>query len=127
MIKYMITGGVGFIGSCLVRRLAESRINKICIIDNLSYSSNLSNLSNLLKKKNCVLKKIDISNFKKTLNCIKLFKPNYIFHLAAESHVDRSIENNFPFIKTNILGTHSILEATRFYYSNLTKIKKKKI
>jgi dTDP-glucose 4,6-dehydratase len=126
MIKYMITGGVGFIGSCLVRRLAESRNNKICIIDNLSYSSNLSNLSNLLKKKNCVLKKIDISNFKKTLNCIKLFKPNYIFHLAAESHVDRSIENNFPFIKTNILGTHSILEATRFYYSNLTKIKKKK-
>ena len=105
MTKYLITGGAGFIGSCLVRRLAKLKNNKICIVDNLSYSSNLSSLSSVLKK-NCFLKKIDISNFKKVLSCIKSFKPDYIFHLAAESHVDRSIENNLPFIKTNILGTH---------------------
>ena len=125
MIKYLITGGAGFIGSCLVRRLAK-KDNDILIIDNLSYSSNIENISNVLKKKNCYLKKIDISDFKKVLKCIKSFKPDIIFNLAAESHVDRSIDKNYPFIKSNILGTHSILEATRLYFESLKKQKKNK-
>ena len=88
MIKYLITGGAGFIGSCLARRLAK-KDNDILILDNLSYSSNTENISNVLKKRNCYLKKIDISDFKKVLKCIKSFKPDIIFNLAAESHVDR--------------------------------------
>ncbi len=124
MKKYLITGGAGFIGSCLVKRLA-TKSNYVCVVDKLSYSSNISNISSELKKKNVQLKKIDISNQKKTLKCIYNFKPDVILHLAAESHVDRSIDKNYPFIKSNILGTHSILESVRFYFSNLEKRKKK--
>ncbi len=124
MKRYLITGGAGFIGSCLVRRLA-AKSNYICVVDKLSYSSNISNISLELKKKKILFKKIDISNFKKTLKCINNFKPDIILHLAAESHVDRSIDNNYPFIKSNILGTHSILESARLYFNDLDKKKKK--
>ena len=123
MKKYLITGGAGFIGSSLVINLSKKN-NHICIIDNLSYSSNISNISKELKKKNCNLKKIDISDYKKVYSCIKEFKPDIIFNLAAESHVDRSIDNNYPFIKSNIIGTHSVLEATRLYFLNLKNKKK---
>ncbi len=125
MKKYLITGGAGFIGSCLVRRLAKTN-NHICIVDNLSYSSNIRNISGALNKKNCHLKKIDISNFKKIYNLIKVYKPDIVFNFAAESHVDRSIDDNYPFIKSNILGTHSLLEAIRPYYFD-PKNKKKKL
>ncbi len=114
MKKYLITGGAGFIGSSLVKQLLKKNC-KVCIVDNLSYSSNISNISKELKKKNCNLKKIDISDYKKVYKCIIEFKPNIVFNLAAESHVDRSIDNNYPFIKSNIIGTHSILEAIRLY------------
>ncbi len=124
MKKYLITGGAGFIGSCLVKRLAK-KLNHICVVDKLSYSSNKSNILPELKKKNIQFRKIDISNQKKTLKCIYNFKPDVILHLAAESHVDRSIDFNYPFIKSNILGTHSILESARCYFNNLNKTKKK--
>ena len=123
MTRYLITGGAGFIGSCLVKKLA-AKPNSICILDKLSYSSNISNISSELKKKNVQLIKIDISNYKKTLKYIYNFKPDIILHLAAESHVDRSIDYNYPFIKSNILGTHSILESVRFYFNDLNKRKK---
>ena len=122
MKKYLITGGAGFIGSCLVRRLSKKK-NQICVLDNLSYSSNISNISKELKRKNCRLKKIDLSDYKRVHRCVEKFKPDIIFNLAAESHVDRSIDNNFPFIKSNIIGTHAILEACRLY---LLKKKQKK-
>ena len=124
MTRYLITGGAGFIGSCLVRKLAK-KSKHICVVDNLSYSSNLSNITAALKKKNCKFKKIDISDTKKIFKLIYDYKPDIIFNLAAESHVDRSIDENYPFIKSNILGTHSILESTRLYFNNLEKKKKK--
>ena len=69
MTRYLITGGAGFIGSCLVRKLAK-KSKHICVVDNLSYSSNLSNITAALKKKNCKFKKIDISDTKKIFKLI---------------------------------------------------------
>ena len=117
--KVVVTGGAGFIGSSLVRKLLLSTSSKIFNIDKLSYASDLS-----------AIKKIDSSNnrhkhFKLDLaednlvELIKIIDPDIIFHLAAESHVDRSIESPSNFIKSNILGTYNLLDATRKHWDNL--------
>ena len=118
MKKIIVTGGSGFIGSNLVNFLIKKNFY-VLNLDKLTYSSNT--YKNFLRnKKNYKLIKVDIVQKKKILNIIKKFKPKVIFNLAAETHVDRSIDGPENFIKTNILGTFSILEALR-------KLKKKRI
>ena len=117
MKRFIVTGGYGFIGSNLIHILLKKKF-KVLNIDNLSYAAQKYNLKDI-KNKNYTFKKIDINNKKEILRTIKVFKPNGIFNLAADTHVDRSIDNSFSFIKNNILGVYNLLEAIRNYRKKL--------
>ena len=116
----MITGGAGFIGSSLVRFLADEKNIKVLNIDKLTYAGNLESLSKLENKDNHIFFNIDINQQEEIQDILFDEKPNFIMHLAAESHVDRSINGPRDFINTNILGTFSLLEASRNYYQSLS-------
>ena len=120
MKNILVTGGLGFIGSNLVRKLVKK--NNVIIIDKNSYSANINNLDGL-SKKNLKIFKFSIENKNKLLKILEKYKPKAIFHLAAETHVDRSIESPSNFINSNILGTFSILEALKKYYKKNKNIK----
>tara|TARA_B100001123_G_C15313074_1_gene1025166 strand:- start:774 stop:1808 length:1035 start_codon:yes stop_codon:yes gene_type:complete len=120
MNKYLVTGGAGFIGSALCRKLAKEPNSSILVIDKLTYAGNLSSLE-LEKNKNIKVEKIDIIESKKVSKILDLFKPDIIFHLAAESHVDRSIDSPKEFINTNVVGTFVMLDCSRRYIMNSTK------
>ena len=103
MIKIIVTGGCGFIGSNLVKKLLLSKSNIVLNIDSLKKQSVPESLNKVIKnKKNYFFKKIDINNFNKLNKIIRDFEPSLIFHLAAESHVDRSIVNPVSFVTSNI-------------------------
>ena len=114
-IKIIITGGGGFIGGNLIRLLLHSNYN-ILNLDKLTYAADIKSLNLFNKYKNYQFKKVDISNYKEICNIINDFKPHKIINLAAESHVDRSIESSKQFIKTNVEGTVSLLEASLKFY-----------
>jgi dTDP-glucose 4,6-dehydratase len=122
MKKFIVTGGSGFIGSNLVKFLLKKNYFVINI-DKLSYSANPYNLKDIGKNKNYRFFKQDINNKNKVLKILNRFKPIGIFNLAAETHVDRSIDNPEQFIKSNILGVYNLLEAINLY----TKKNKKKL
>ena len=110
MKKVIVTGGSGFIGSNLVKFLLKKKYFVINI-DKLSYSANPYNTKNLNQNKNYVFFKIDLNNKKKITQILRKYKPNGIFNLAAETHVDRSIDKPKNFIHSNILGTYNLLES----------------
>ena len=124
MINYLITGGAGFIGSALVRVLNKNSNSKILNIDKLTYAGNLENLNNLQFKENYNFKKLDICNQSDMETVFNNFYPDFVYHLAAETHVDRSIENPTDFLKTNVLGTAAMLNAALLYWDKLKGIKK---
>ncbi len=113
MKRFIVTGGYGFIGSNLIRLLLKKKF-KVLNIDKLSYSAQKYNLSDI-KNKNYFFKKVDINNKEKLSKILKDFKPDGIFNLAADTHVDRSIDNSFNFIKNNILGVYNLLEVIKNY------------
>jgi dTDP-glucose 4,6-dehydratase len=122
MKKFVVTGGSGFIGSNLVKFLL-SKNYFVINIDKLSYSANPYNLKKISKNKNYRFFKQDINNQKKIYNILNKFRPDGIFNLAAETHVDRSIENPKEFIHSNILGVYNLLQVL----NQLSKKKHKKI
>ena len=122
MKKVIVTGGLGFIGSNLIKILLKKKYYVINL-DKISYSSNFYNIKEFSKSNNYKFIKIDINNRKKILQILKKFKPNAIFNLAAETHVDRSIDQPETFIKSNILGVFNLLEAFKIYLKKNKKIK----
>lgn len=119
--RVLVTGGAGFIGSALVARLA-SHSHKILTIDNLTYAANTSFIETF---KDHHLLKIDICNSVEVKSAISRFAPDLIFHLAAESHVDRSIQSPEIFIETNIKGTFELLSASLEYFETLPASQKR--
>ena len=119
--KFMITGGAGFIGSALIRFLINETDVKILNLDKLTYASNLSSLKSVSKNSRYKFIKKDICNKKNVLSLFKEFKPDVVMHLAAETHVDRSIDEPRNFIKTNVLGTLVMLETAREYWYSQKK------
>ena len=121
-MKVLITGGAGFIGSHVVKRFVNKYPNyNIYNVDNLTYAGNLSNLKGLEDKKNYFFFKIDIKNHNEILKLFIDKKITDVIHLAAESHVDKSIENPFEFAETNVLGTLSLLEASKISWDLSSK------
>ena len=114
MKKVIVTGGSGFIGSNLVKFLLKKKYFVINV-DKLSYSANPYNTQNLNKNKNYIFFKLDLNNKNKITKILKKYKPEGIFNLAAETHVDRSIDKPKNFIHSNILGTYNLLESILAY------------
>ena len=118
-MRILVTGGLGFIGSALIRNLVDNTDHTILNIDKCSYASMPEALEGRENVKNYDFEKIDITDGVMVNKIVAEFKPNKIFHLAAESHVDRSISGPEDFIQTNIMGTFNILESIR---TNFTKL-----
>ena len=115
MKKVLVTGGLGFIGSNLIKLLIAKKYFVINL-DKISYASNFYNVKEFSNSKKYKFIKADLNNKSKILNIFKKYKPDVIFNLAAETHVDRSIDSPFDFIKSNIFGVFNLLESFRKYY-----------
>lgn len=121
-MKLLVTGGAGFIGSA-VCRMAVAQGHQVVNVDSLTYAANLNNVS-MLQAPNYVFEKIDITDGEKISHIFKTHQPDAVLHLAAESHVDRSISGPRAFLETNIMGTFVLLEASRAYVDTLTEEKR---
>ncbi|OCG28523.1 dTDP-glucose 4,6-dehydratase [Gilliamella sp. HK2] len=122
-MKVIVTGGAGFIGSAVVRHIINQTENEVLVIDKLTYAGNLESLDEISKNERLHFKQIDICDRKLLDSIITDFRPDIIMHLAAESHVDRSIDNPSAFIETNIIGTYTLLEASLTYWKTLDTTK----
>ena len=120
----LVTGGAGFIGSALIRYIIKNTHYKVVNIDKLTYSGNLQSLETVNKNVNYAFKRLDICDSKELEQILIRSQPDIIIHLAAESHVDRSIDNPGDFIQTNIVGTYSLLEQSKKYWQLLKGDKK---
>jgi dTDP-glucose 4,6-dehydratase len=124
--KILVTGGAGFIGSAVVRHLVNDLGCFVVNVDKLTYAGNLDSLASVDQNPLYAFEKVDINDRSGILKVLQKHQPEAIMHLAAESHVDRSIDGPGDFIQTNVLGTYSMLESARTYWSELPKDKKKK-
>jgi dTDP-glucose 4,6-dehydratase len=122
--RIIVTGGAGFIGSALVRYLINDTDNHILNVDKLTYAGNLQSLVSIETNPRYEFVQGDICDAELLDKLFEQFQPDFVMHLAAESHVDRSIDGPSEFITTNIFGTYQLLEATRKYCSTLDKDKK---
>src|SRR5690606_3706951 len=118
-MKILVTGGAGFIGSAVIRYIIQNTNNQVFNIDKLTYAGNLESLREIDQHPNYQFKQIDICDIEQITAAIDAFRPDAIMHLAAESHVDRSIDGPAAFIQTNIMGTYTLLEAARKYWMSL--------
>lgn len=124
MQTILVTGGAGFIGSALVRFLIGETEHKVINVDKLTYAGNLQSLAAIAGNPRYHFVQADICNAEKMADIFTRFQPDWIMHLAAESHVDRSIDGPAEFIQTNIVGTCALLEVAREYWGHLKAEKK---
>jgi dTDP-glucose 4,6-dehydratase len=118
-MKILVTGGAGFIGSAVIRHIIGNTQSEIINLDKLTYAGNLESLDAVSKSKNYHFEQVDICNRTEVERVFKQHKPDAVMHLAAESHVDRSIDGPAAFIETNIVGTYVLLEVAKEYWKSL--------
>ncbi len=117
--RYLVTGGAGFIGSAVARHLIAAGDAEVFVLDKLTYAGNLDNLESVASNPRYRFARVDICDGRATRDAIAGFKPDAIMHLAAESHVDRSIDGPGEFIQTNVVGTFTLLQAALGYWRDL--------
>ncbi len=122
--KIIVTGGAGFIGSCLVRQLIRESQYEVLVYDALTYAGTLTSLKDVLSSPRLTFVQGEIQDTAKIADLFASYQPDIIMNLAAESHVDRSIEGPARFVETNILGTFALLDASLKYFRTLTEAKK---
>ncbi|MDU1457688.1 MAG: GDP-mannose 4,6-dehydratase, partial [Klebsiella sp.] len=123
-MKILVTGGAGFIGSAVVRHIIENTSDEVRVIDCLTYAGNLESLAPVAGNERYSFSQTDITDAKSVAEQFSDFRPDIVMHLAAESHVDRSIDGPAAFIQTNLIGTFILLEAARQYWSALDTAQK---
>ncbi len=123
-MKIFVTGGAGFIGSAFVRHVLNTTPNEVVVLDKLTYAGNLYSLEAFASDRRLTFEHVDICAQSKIRDLFSKHQPDAIIHLAAESHVDRSIEGPSEFIQTNILGTYILLEEAKAYWQTLSTQKK---
>jgi dTDP-glucose 4,6-dehydratase len=122
--KILITGGAGFIGSAVIRHIIHNTQDSIVNLDKLTYAGNLESLAEVAASDRYFFEQVDICNASEVSRIFKVHQPDAIMHLAAESHVDRSITGPASFIQTNIIGTYQLLEVAREYWSAMPELRK---
>lgn len=123
-MKILITGGAGFIGSAVVRHVINNTNDEVINVDKLTYAGNLESLLEVSSNPRYTFRQIDICDAQAISDALNEFQPDAIMHLAAESHVDRSITGPAEFVQTNVVGTYTLLEASRQYWSALPEERK---
>jgi len=122
--KFLVTGGAGFIGSAVSRLVSGEMTAPLVVVDKLTYAGNLASLEPVAGNKDYVFIRQDICNQPAMREILETHRPDVVMNLAAESHVDRSIDGPAPFIETNIVGTCSLLEAARAYVAGLDEARR---
>lgn len=123
-MKILVTGGAGFIGSAVIRHIINNTQNSVINLDKLTYAGNLCSLAEVSASDRYRFEQVDICDAVELKRVLIKYKPDAVMHLAAESHVDRSIDGPGEFIQTNIVGTYTLLEATRNYWDQLDESEK---
>ncbi len=118
-MKILVTGGAGFIGSAVVRHIIRNTADSVVNVDKLTYAGNLESLAEVSADPRYAFEKVDICDAAEVARVFRQHRPDAVMHLAAESHVDRSIDGQAAFIQTNIVGTYTLLEAAREYWRGL--------
>lgn len=124
-MKLLVTGGAGFIGSAVIRHIIRHTEDQVVNLDKLTYAGNLESLAEARFNERHVFERVDICDTAEVMRVFQEHQPDAVMHLAAESHVDRSIDGPAAFIQTNIVGTYSMLEAARQYWQALDPQKRR--
>ncbi|MFW5401541.1 dTDP-glucose 4,6-dehydratase [Yersinia sp. 1252 StPb PI] len=117
--RILVTGGAGFIGSAVVRHIIDDTSDSVVVVDKLTYAGNLESLAVVAQSERYAFEQVDICDRAELDRVFAHYQPDVVMHLAAESHVDRSIDGPADFIETNVVGTYTMLEAARHYWQQL--------
>jgi len=123
-VKLLVTGGAGFIGSAVIRHIILRTDDSVVNVDKLTYAGNLESLAEIIESPRYAFERADICDRAELDRIFREHEPDVVMHLAAESHVDRSIDNSAVFIETNIVGTYTLLEACRSYWQGLDEVRR---